>query len=82
MANVTKENANLILEKYLEDHGISKTFVASKVGITPQAFNRRLRVAKAFDADFAFKVSKVLGISPTIFFIIKLHKKFKIANNN
>ena len=41
MANVTKENANLILEKYLEDHGISKTFVASKVGITPQAFNRR-----------------------------------------
>lgn len=67
MANVTKENANLILEKYLEEHGISKTFVANKIGITPQAFNRRLRVNGAFDADFAFKVSKVLGISPTIF---------------
>ena len=45
MANVTKENANLILEKYLKDHGISKTFVASKVGITPltlrPSFSRR-----------------------------------------
>ena len=35
MANVTKENANLILEKYLEEHGISKTFVANKIGIKP-----------------------------------------------
>ncbi|WP_270516712.1 helix-turn-helix transcriptional regulator [Lactobacillus paragasseri] len=77
MANVTKENANLILEKYLKDHGISKTFVASKVGITPQAFNRRLRVAKAFDADFAFKVSKVLGISPTIFLSSSYTKSLK-----
>lgn len=55
MANVTKENANLILEKYLEDHGISK----------------------AFDADFAFKVSKVLGISPTIFLSSSYTKSLK-----
>lgn len=57
----------MILENYLEEHGISKTFVANKIGITSPAFNRRLRVVGAFDADFAFKGAKVLGISPTIF---------------
>ncbi|CCI82020.1 helix-turn-helix transcriptional regulator [Lactobacillus hominis] len=79
MANVTKIDANLILEKYLDEHGISKTFVANKVGISPQALNRRLRVNTAFDADFAFKVAKVLGISPTIFLSSSYTKSLKDA---
>ena len=77
MANVTKDNASEILEDYLSKHGISKTFVAKKVGLSPQAFNRRLRESKAFDADFAFKVSKVLNIKPTIFLSSSYTKSLK-----
>lgn len=77
MANVTKDNASEILKDYLSQHGISKTFVAKKVGLSPQAFNRRLRESGAFDADLAFKVAKVLNIKPTIFLSSSYTKSLK-----
>lgn len=67
MVQVTKPNAGKILKDYLESHGISQSFVAKKMGLKPSAFNAHINGYNKFNADFALGVSKVLGISPSIF---------------
>lgn len=64
---VVKDNANKILIKYLEEHGIKQNFVAKKMGISSATFGNRLHGRLKFNADFAIAVSKVLGIDPKIF---------------
>lgn len=64
---VVEDNANKILIKYLEEHGIKQNFVAKKMGISSATFGKRLHGRLKFDADFAISVSKVLGIDPKIF---------------
>lgn len=81
MPQVTDPNANKILKKYLEEHGLSQAFVAKKMGMTLSSFNARITGLVKFDADFALKVAKVLQISPYIF-LAKSYKKFVKAGEN
>lgn len=66
MADVVKENAGEIFDQLVKEKGLKKTFVAEQIGITRQSLNTKIHHGY-FDADFAFKVAKVLNVSPTIF---------------
>lgn len=76
MPNVVKPNAAEILESYLQDHGISKSFVAKKLGVTPQAVYNKISLGK-IDADFAFKVADILNLDPKIFLDPSYTKRLK-----
>lgn len=64
---VVKDNANVILQNYLKDHGIKQSYVAKKIGISSASFSNRLHGRLKFDGDFAIAVSKVLDIDISIF---------------
>lgn len=64
---VVKENAAKILQKYLQDHGIKQSFVASKIGMSESSFSSRLNGRLKFSAEFAIAVSKALNIKADIF---------------
>ena len=66
MISVTKENAGEIFDQLVSEKGIKKTFIANKIGISPQTLNTKIHHG-GFDADLAFKVAKVLNVNPTIF---------------
>lgn len=67
MSDLVKSNANKILKEYLNQHGITQKFVAEKVGMTQAQFSWRITGRTKFNADFAIAVSKVLGISTSLF---------------
>lgn len=64
---VVKSNATDILKTYLTDHGIKKSFVAYKLGMSPANFSNTLNGRRKFDADMAIRVSKILELDPNIF---------------
>lgn len=64
---VVKEDAAIILQKYLQDHGIKQSFVANKIGISESNFSNRINGRLKFSADFAIAVSRALNIKTDIF---------------
>lgn len=64
---VVKNNASQILEEYLDEHGIKKSFVAEKAGMSPSWISDRLTGRLKFTADFAITVARVLQVSPSLF---------------
>jgi addiction module HigA family antidote len=74
MPRITKANSADILQKYLEDHGIKKKYLAKKLGISASTLSAYLHGSIKFTADFALNVAKVLGVSPSLF----LDKSYKI----
>lgn len=64
---VTKTNAKEILQKYIDQHGITQHFVAEKMGISDQAFSSLINGRTKFTADKAIMVAKALDIPFSIF---------------
>lgn len=67
MAEVIKGDAPAILNRLIAEKGLRKEYVAKQLGIRPSNLSDRLSGRVKFDADFAFKVSKVLGVDVKIF---------------
>lgn len=65
--SVVKDDAGIILKKYLVQHGIKQSFVAGNMGISESNFSARMNGRLKFTADFAVSVARVLNISPNIF---------------
>ena len=67
MGLATKHDANLILKKYLSDHGITQRFVAQKSGLSDQQLSDLVKGKRKFTADKAAIIANALGISSSIF---------------
>lgn len=67
MEKVIKENASDIVEDLVEQRGLKKSFIAKKIGTSPQNLTNTLHRG-SINADIAFKLAKALDISPRIFF--------------
>lgn len=77
MVSVTKENAGEIFDQIVRKRGLKKTFIAEKIGISPQTLNSKIHHG-GFDADLAFKVAKILKINPAVFLTESYTKRLKI----
>lgn len=66
MTSVVKENARDIFEAVVQQKGLKKSFIAKKIGMSPQNLTNIIH-RRSINADFAFKVSKVLEVDPSIF---------------
>ncbi len=67
MKTAIKENANEILKEYLKDHGITQRFVATKIGITNQAFTNLMSGRARLTGDKAILISHALDIPLSTF---------------
>ncbi len=67
MKTAIKENANEILKNYLKDHGITQHFVATKIGMTNQAFTNLMSGRARLTGDKAILISHVLDIPLSTF---------------
>lgn len=67
MEKVIKENASDIFEDLIEQRGLKKSFIAKKIGTSPQNLTNTLHRG-SINADLAFKFAKILGVNPRIFF--------------
>ena len=81
MISVTKENAGEIFDRIVDEKGIKKTFIAKKIGVSPQYLNIKIHHG-GFDADLAFKVSKILNVNPVIFLTKSYTDCLKIKEKN
>lgn len=77
VSRVVREDAGRIAEKLIDSQGLKKTFVARKVGTSPQNLYNRLHY-ESIDADLAFKIAEVLKVNPSIF----LSKSYRDNLNN
>ncbi|MCT7801365.1 MAG: helix-turn-helix domain-containing protein [Lactobacillus crispatus] len=75
--DVVRKDAGKIFEQLVASKGIKKTFIASKMGISPQYLNNIIHFG-GFNADFAFKAAKVLDVNPSIFLTKSYRENFKI----
>lgn len=66
MTKVVKENARDIFETIVQQKGLKKSFIAKKIGMSPQNLANIIH-RRSINADFVFKVSKVLEVDPSIF---------------
>lgn len=73
MPSLTKENSAQILDQYLKEHGIKKSYLAKKMNMSPSNLTGYLNGTLRFTAEFAFGVADALNISPSIF----LNKSYK-----
>lgn len=67
MKTAIKENANEILKSYLKDHGITQHFVATKIGMTNQAFTNLMSGRARLTGDKAILISCALDIPLSTF---------------
>ena len=67
MVLATKHNANVILKKYLSEHGITQRFVAQKAGLSDQQLSDLVKGKRRFTADKAVIIANVLGVPSSIF---------------
>lgn len=67
MTLVTKKDSNEILKDYLKSHGITQHYVATKMGMSDQAFSNLVNDRTKFNGDKAIMVSHALGIPLNIF---------------
>lgn len=77
MVSVTKANAGEIFDSLVEQKGLKKNFIARKIGVSPQTLNARIHHG-GFDADLAFKVSKILNVNPSIFLAKSYTERLKL----
>ena len=42
MVSVTKDDAGEIFDRLVKEKGLKKTFIAKKIGISPQALNSKI----------------------------------------
>lgn len=61
-----KVNGNI--RKYLEEHGITQTFLAQKAGIDRSALTRIVNNKRRITAEELSKVANALGVDVNIFF--------------
>lgn len=61
-----KINANI--RKYLEEHGITQTFLAQKAGIDRFALTRIVNNKRRITAEELSKIAYALGVDANIFF--------------
>lgn len=66
MTSVVKDNARDIFETVVQQKGLKKSFIAKKIGMSPQNLTNIIH-RRRINADFVFKVSKVLEVDPSIF---------------
>ncbi len=66
MTSVVKENASDIFETIVQQKGLKKSFIAKKIGMSPQNLTNIIHRG-TINADFVLKVSKVLEVDPSIF---------------
>ncbi len=74
MPSLTKENSAQILDQYLKEHGIKKSYLARKMNMSPSNLTADLKVTLRFTAEIALGVADAPNISPSIF----LNKSYKI----
>lgn len=67
MTLVTKKDSNKILKDYLKIHGITQHYVATKIGMSDQAFSNLIKDRTKFNGDKAIMVSHALNIPLSIF---------------
>ncbi len=67
MEKVIRENASEIFEELVKQRGLKKSFIAKKIGTSPQNLTNTLH-RRSINADLVFKFAKVLNINPRIFF--------------
>ena len=77
MVNVAKDNAGEIFDQLVKERGIKKTFIAQKIGVSPQTLNSKIHHG-GFDSDLAFKVAKILKINPAVFLAESYTNRLKI----
>ena len=77
MVSVTKENAGEIFDRIVDEKGMKKTFIAKQIGVSPQYLNTKIHHG-GFDADLAFKVSKILNVNPAVFLAKSYTDRLKI----
>ena len=61
-------NLNTAIYNYLQDSGISKSYVAKETGITPNALNLSLKGKRKFAVDEYIKICDILKV-PYDFFV-------------
>lgn len=61
-----KINANI--RKYLEEHGITQTFLAQKAGMKRNAVTSMLNNRRRITAEELSKIANALGVDANIFF--------------
>lgn len=66
MTSVVKENASDIFETIVQQKGLKKSFIAKKIGMSPQNLTNIIHRG-TINADFVLKVSTVLEVDPSIF---------------
>ena len=77
MVSVTKDNAGEIFDELVKEKGLKKTFIAKKIGVSPQTLNTKIHHG-GFDADLAFQVAKILDVNPAIFLAKTYTDRLKI----
>lgn len=53
----------LLLEQFIENSGKKKVYLASRIGITPQSFRRKVKGLSDFTVREATIISKELSLS-------------------
>ena len=67
MPKVVKSDANVILQKIIDERGLKKNYIASELGISPSSMSALLSGGKKFTADIALPLSKILGVPNSVF---------------
>lgn len=67
MPEVVKSDANLILQKIIDERGLKKNYIANELGISPSSMSALLSGRKKFRADIAIPLSKILGVPKSVF---------------
>lgn len=67
MPEVVKPDANVILQKIIDERGLKKVYVAHELGISSQSMSALLVGRKKFTADIALPLSKLLDVPASVF---------------
>ena len=67
MTSVLKPEAYKLLSDEIEERGITRNFIAKKIGVTPNYLGSVLNGKRALSTDLAIRVSQELDIPFDIF---------------
>lgn len=67
MTSVLKENAYIELRKAIDQKGLKRKYVATRIGIGPSYLGQILNGSRKLSTDVAIKASQVLDLPSDIF---------------
>ena len=73
MKGVRHMGANEIIKAYIEDNGIKRSFVAEKIGMSPELLRRSLEGKRKLQADEFIAICEVLSLDLDFFKRSKLY---------